>query len=112
MIRLWKRLRTNMMYWRFRYVTRNRLRMRQWWSRHKPARRPARPVYSGARGRGTAAFVYHGSARRSWTAMAALVILLTALTYLVGKTYVNPGLVYLAGTIVVVGSIYYALRGA
>jgi hypothetical protein len=109
-MRLWKDFRTNMMYWRFRYVTRNRLRFRQWLNRRRSAPR-AVPSYTGYRERGAAFRVYRSSWQRSWAALGAMVILLTALKVGVDQTTVNPGLVYALGTLVVVGCIYGALRG-
>jgi hypothetical protein len=112
--RLWKDLRTNMMYWRFRHITRNRLRLKNWWSRTRPSGRRPRirsTTYPRSMERGSAARVYRGSQRRSLTAFAVLVLLLTALSALAQHVYITPGLVYLMGTLIVVGSIYYALRG-
>jgi hypothetical protein len=111
---LWKDLRTNMMYWRFRHITRNRLRLKNWWSRTRPPGRRSRiqsTAYPRSSERGLASRVYSGSQRRSLTAFAALILLLTALSALAQHVYISPGLVYLMGTLIVVGSIYYALRG-
>jgi hypothetical protein len=110
-MRLWKDFRTNMMYWRFRYVTRNRLRLRQWWNRRRSGSfsSAAPNPYRGQTGyRPT----YRSSRQRSWIALGAMVILLTALTIGVEQTTINPGFVYLVGTLIVVGAIYWALRGA
>jgi hypothetical protein len=109
-MRLWKDFRTNLMYWRFRHITRNRLRLRQWWHRRRsgPA---APPGYSPSRARGTAMPMYRSSRQRTWIALGAMVILLTALTVGVQQTTINPGFVYLIGTAIVVGCIYWALRG-
>lgn len=109
-MRLWKDLRTNMMYWRFRHITRNRLRLKQWWNRR---RSPSRPVavpspYRGVTGRYP---TYGRTRQRSWMALAALVILLTALKVGVEQTVVNPGLVNALGILVIVGCMYWALRG-
>jgi hypothetical protein len=110
-MRLWKDFRTNMMYWRFRYITRNRLRLRQWWHRRRSA--SASPVApSPYRGYANYRPAYRTSRRRSWIALGAMVVLLTALTVGVEQTTINPGLVYLVGTLIVVGAIYWALRGA
>jgi hypothetical protein len=113
---MWKNFRTNMMYWRFRHITRNRLRLRNWWLRHRPSRGTTRTTmrnvtYSGVRGRGSASVVYRGSSRRSWIALAAMVIALTALEYGGGRSGLDSTLQYILGTLVVVGTIYYALRG-
>jgi hypothetical protein len=113
-MRLWKDLRTNMMYWRFRHITRNRLRLKNWWARRRPTGGRSSigaPAYSRPFERGLAARVYHGSQRRSLTAFAALIILLTALSALAHRVFISPGLVYLIGTLIIVGCVYYALRG-
>lgn len=109
----WKTLRTNMMYWRFRYITRNRLRLRSWWSRRRQPGRPSMASsypYSPARARGTAFYVHSRSRAHTWIALAIMVVLLTALTVLVNQRYVNPAIVYAAGSLIVVGSVYWALR--
>jgi hypothetical protein len=113
MMRLWRDLRTNMMYWRFRHVTRNRLRLKSWWARRRPNGRrlqPGGPTYARPFERGLASRVYGSSQRRSLTAFAALVILLTALSALANRVFISPGLVYLIGTLIIIGCIYYALR--
>lgn len=110
---LWKDFRTNMMYWRFRHITRNRLRLHSWWSRRRPAAWPtrqARPYY-GARARGTATYVYRSSQRETWTILLAMVVLLTTLKVLVDHVWVvNSGLVYLIGLLIVFAAMYTALR--
>lgn len=118
MSRLWKDLKTNWMYWRFRYITRNRLRLRSWWNRRRPSlgsrRSPSirtqRPVDS-YRPRGTAAFVSGRSSKRAWALLLGMVIVLTALSAWATSTYVSPALVYGIGALVVVGTVYAALRG-
>lgn len=107
----WKEFRTNMMYWRFRHITRNRMRLRSWWQRHRPRARGAVPRPSMYRERGQASVVYRGSTRNSWTALLAMVSLLTALSVYVNHIFVNSGFVYLIESLIVVGSIYWALRG-
>jgi hypothetical protein len=54
---------------------------------------------------------YRSSQRRSLTALAGLVLGLTALSALAYYVYISPGIVYLIGTLIVVGCFYYALRG-
>jgi hypothetical protein len=113
-MKLWKDFRTNMMYWRFRHITRNRLRLKNWWARRRTSGHRSTlgaPNYSRPFERGLAAHVYRSSQRRSLTAFAALVILLTALSALALRVYISPGLVYLLGSLIIVGCIYYALRG-
>jgi hypothetical protein len=109
-MRLWKDFRTNMMYWRFRYITRNRLRLRQWWHRRRATPR-AVPRYGGYRERGTAYSSYRSTRQRTWIALGAMIVLLTALKVGVDQTTINPGLVYAVGTLIVVGAMYWALRG-
>jgi hypothetical protein len=105
MSRLWKDFRTNLMYWRFRHITRNRLRVQSWWNRRRqPAPTPYRP-------RASATYVYPYTNRRSWIAFFALVILLTALTVLAKQVFINPTIVYGIGALIVVGTIYWAMRG-
>ena len=116
MKKLLRDFRTNLMYWRFRNITRNRLRLKTWWARRRVSPRAgARSRFGGYapyRERGTASYVYRGSQRRSITALLAMVILLTALTTAARYVYIVPGLAYLAGALIVVGAIYWALRGA
>ncbi|HLJ67644.1 MAG TPA: hypothetical protein VKX16_09840 [Chloroflexota bacterium] len=112
MKKLWKDFRTNLMYWRFRNITRNRLRLKAWWAKRRPvARAVPRPHYVPYRERGTASYVYRGSQRRSLTALLVMVGLLTALTAVAQHTYINPGIVYAIGALVVVAAVYWALRG-
>jgi hypothetical protein len=40
-----------------------------------------------------------------------MVLLLTALTTLAGQVYIAPSLVYAIGTLILVGCIYWGLRG-
>lgn len=103
-MRMWKSFRTNMMYWRFRYITRNRLRLQSWYNRR---RQPA-PSY---RPRGVSTFVYRRSGRRSWIALLVMVILLTALHVAGHYTTISSAVSYLASTLIVIGCIYWALRG-
>src|SRR5579884_3025958 len=113
-VRWWKDLRTNFMYWRFRNITRNRLRLKNWWARNRPGvkRNPPKGViYARPFERGLASRVYGGSQRRSLTAFAGLVLGLTALSALAQHVFISPGIVYLIGTLIVIGCIYYALRG-
>ena len=109
-MRVWKSFRVNMMYWRFRYVTRNRLRLQSWWNAR---RRPARPT-SPYRERGSAMYAYARPSvnRRSWLALLVMVGLLTVLTVYANSTFIAPGLVYAAGALIVIGCVYWALRSA
>ena len=108
MSRAWKSLRTNMMYWRFRYVTRNRLRLQSWWYRRRHSQPQAPSSY---RPRASATYVAYGTRRRTWIALIVMVLLLAILrTY--GNTYISPSLVWPLETLVVVLAIYWALRGA
>src|SRR5690349_931542 len=97
-VRVWKSFRVNMMYWRFRYVTRNRLRLQSWWNAR---RRPARPT-SPYRERGSAMYAYARPSvnRRSWLALLVMVGLLTVLTVYANSTFIAPGLVYAAGALI------------
>lgn len=112
-MKMWKDFRTNMMYWRFRHITRNRLLLRSWWQRRRSiSRTPAGFAAYRERGLATQASYRYHSRQRSWIALGAMVILLTALSVGVRQTYVTPGFVYIIGSLVVVGSVYTALRGA
>src|SRR5947209_20567226 len=103
-MKLWKSLRTNMMYWRFRYITRNRLRLQSWYNRRRQPRSAYRP-------RGAATHVHQRSGRRTWIALLTMVALLTALRVAGQHTTINGSLSYLASTLIVIGCIYWALRG-
>jgi len=103
-MKLWKDFRTNLMYWRFRNITRNRLRLQSWWARRRQTTRVYRP-------RGTASIVYRHSARRTWTALLATVVALTALTLASRHLALSPTLAYLLSVCVVIGAIYWTLRG-
>lgn len=105
MIGLWKRFRVNLMYWRFRHVTRNRLRFQAW---YRQRRRP--PSY-GYRPRGGAAHVYRRSGKRVWIILLATVGVLTALRVLSFHVSVGGGLVYLLSALVIIAAIYWAMRG-
>jgi hypothetical protein len=109
-MRLWKDFRTNLMYWRFRHITRNRLRLRQWRNRRRSSPRLA-AAYSPYRGRPMYTPVYGASRQRSWIALGVMVVLLTGLSVGAQQTYINPTFVSLIGTLVVVGCVYWALRG-
>ncbi|HZU14802.1 MAG TPA: hypothetical protein VFB58_18350 [Chloroflexota bacterium] len=109
-MKLWKDFRTNMMYWRFRYVTRNRLRFQAW--RNNRARTRRTPVAVSYRERGMAAGYrpYRSSARRLWLILIVMVVLLTALQAVAQQIVIAPGLVYAVGTLIVVLSVYAALK--
>jgi hypothetical protein len=109
-MKLWKSFRVNLMYWRFRYITRNRLRLQAWWNTRRRQQTPA----GAYRPRASAMYYPVGpssSQRHSWTAFGAMVLLLTALTTLAGQVYIAPSLVYAIGTLILVGCIYWGLRG-
>lgn len=103
MSRIWKDFRTNLMYWRFRHVTRNRLRLQTWARRRGPV-----PV---SRPRGTASAVYRTSGRRTWIALLVMVAVLTALQALPQYVAIAPSLVWGIGALVVAATIYWLLRG-
>ncbi len=103
MRRLWKNFQVNLMYWRFRHITRNRLRLQSWYRRQQPTR--------SFRPRGSAAYVYRRSGRRSWIALLAMVALLTALRVWSNHNSVSSTLVYFLSALFIVGAIYGALRG-
>ncbi len=103
MSRIWKDFRTNLMYWRFRHVTRNRLRV-QSWARQRRAAPTARP-------RASATYVYHRSGRRTWIALLVMVALLTLIQVLPRYVALAPSLGWGLSALVVVGAIYWALRG-
>lgn len=109
MNRLWRDFRTNMMYWRFRHITRNRLRLQSWWNR----RRQPTPAAAARRYRppGAAAWVYRRSARRSWIALLVMVAILTAWQQLGSRGILNGSLVYVLSALTIIGAIYWALRG-
>ncbi len=102
MSRIWKDFRTNLMYWRFRHITRNRLRLQTW-----AQRRGAVPV---ARPRASAAYVYHRSGKRTWAALLIMVALLTALQVLPRYVAIAPSLTWGLGALVVVSAAYWALQ--
>jgi hypothetical protein len=103
MRKLWKNFRINFMYWRFRNITRNRLRLQAWYHRKQPVR-----TY---RGRGTAAYVYRGSSQRTWIAVLVMVCILTALRVLGNHYSTSPTLILLVSLLVVIGTLYWTVRG-
>jgi len=103
MNRLWKNFKTNFMYWRFRHLTRNRLRLQSWWYRRRQGPKIYRP-------RATATFVISGSRRRSWTALGAMVVALTILRFY-GEPRIGSTFVYLLSSLIVIAALYWALRG-
>lgn len=115
MSKLWKDFRTNLLYWRFRNITRNRLRLQNWWNTRRPgARRISRPPagYAPYRARGTAMYYTGGrSSRQTWIILMVMVALLTALTVAANSVVIFPGLVTAIGALIVVGAIYLAMRG-
>src|SRR5579884_645740 len=103
MKRLWKDFRTNLMYWRFRNITRNRLRLQSWWARRRqlspvPTARPYRP-------RGGATFVHRRTEKRSWIALFIMVLLLTGLGVVGKYLAISGSLIYALSALVVVGAI-------
>ena len=107
MSKLWKDLKVNFMYWRFRNITRNRLRLQSWWNgrRGRGARRAYRPRASA---------LYYPTARasrRSWMALLVMVILLTAVSVAGSQGMILPGVGYTIDALIVVAAIYWALRG-
>ncbi len=111
-MKLWKSFRVNLMYWRFRYITRNRLRLQAWWN----SRRRPKVTTGSSSFRPRASAMYYpvgasSSQRHSWIAFGAMIVLLTALTSVAGQIYIAPTLVYAIGTLILVGCIYWGLRG-
>lgn len=102
MSRIWKDFRTNLMYWRFRHITRNRLRL-QTWARHRGSVPVPRP-------RASAAYVYHRSGRRVWIVLLVMVALLTAIQVLPQYVALAPSLSWGLSALVVVGAVYWALH--
>jgi hypothetical protein len=118
MSRRWKDLKTNWMYWRFRYITRNRLRLRSWWHHRRPSlgTRGSPSIHiqrpdDSYRPRASAAWVRGRSSKRAWALLLGMVLALTALSAWANSTYVSPALVYAIGSLVVVATVYTALRG-
>ena len=103
MIRLWKNFRVNLMYWRFRHITRNRLRFQSWYRRRQPVQ--------GFRPRGSAAYVHRRSGNRSWIALFVLVAALTALRVWGNHSSVSNTLVWILSIAVIAGILYWAMRG-
>ncbi|MGI8968517.1 MAG: hypothetical protein ACR2GA_05360 [Chloroflexota bacterium] len=108
---IWKEFRTNTMYWRFRYVTRNRLRLRSWWLHNKPNSRTMRSAQQW-RPRASAAtpmYVQEGSVRRTWIVFLVMVACLTAIRIAGQNTSLNPTLGSIADALIIVAAIYAAL---
>ncbi|MGH2447996.1 MAG: hypothetical protein ACRDFS_05270 [Chloroflexota bacterium] len=105
-----KSLRVNLMYWRFRYITRNRMRLQAAWYRH---RQPHNRTYAQQqfKPRGSASTLYRSSATRTWIIFVAMVIILTIFSVAGTQTTVNGTLLYGLMALTVVGAIYLALRG-
>lgn len=113
MNRLWKNFRTNLMYWRFRYITRNRLRLRNWWMAQR--RRPrGLPAGASFRPRASASQIRYsvGSRRRTWAALLTMIVLLTGLSALADRVLIAPGIVYAIGSLIVIACAYWALKNA
>lgn len=103
MIRLWKNFRINLMYWRFRHITRNRLRLQSWWNRRQQPARVYRP-------RGSAAFVYRRSSGRAWIGLLILVSAMTAVTVIGRQLGLGGTIIYLLNITLIGGAIYWAVR--
>ena len=108
MSKAWKNLRTNMMYWRFRFVTRNRLRLHAWWLARRGPKLHAVPTYP--RDRGMSYRPYHHSSRDTWITLLVVVALLTGLKVLASRVFVYPSVMYALGAAVVIGGVYLTLR--
>ncbi|HEX8917512.1 MAG TPA: hypothetical protein VF898_03335 [Chloroflexota bacterium] len=107
MKRLWNRLYNNhIIYWRFRYVTRTRLRLQSWYRRRRPGV-PTRQY----RPRASASVVRYQTSRRSWLILALMVCALTALSVIGHRTDVNHLLIYVAQVGVILASLYAAVQG-
>lgn len=104
----WKNFRTNMMYWRFRYVTRNRLRLQAW--RNSRTRVQRVPPAFRERGLASSYGPYRTDSRRLWVILLVMVILLTALQATAQQIVIAPGLVYGIGTLIVALAVYAALK--
>ena len=104
MIQLWKNLRVNLMYWRFRHVTRNRLRLQAWLRQRRP------PPRLGYRPRGSARVVRYHNAQRTWAIFIALVVVLTALQILGARSEINGTLVWGLSVVAVIAALYAALQ--
>jgi len=100
---LWKKFRTNLLYWRFRYVTRNRLRLQQVFNRRTA------PTAVPYRGRATALYPGARASRPTWIAFLLMVCVLTALQVGEARALISHSLM-LAGTIIVVGAVFYYLQ--
>jgi hypothetical protein len=108
MSKLWKDFKINFMYWRFRNITRNRLRLQSWWNSRR-GRGGASPAY-----RPRASALYYPrprASRRSWIILLVMVILLTAVSVAESQGDVIAGVGYTLDAVIVVGAIYLALRG-
>jgi len=104
MIQLWKNFRVNLMYWRFRHVTRNRLRFQAW------LRQRRTPPSLGYRPRGSARVVRYHSPQRTWAVFIAMVVILTALQVLGGQSEINGTLVWGLSAVTVIAALYAALQ--
>jgi hypothetical protein len=109
MSKLWKDLKVNFMYWRFRNITRNRLRLQSWWASRR-GRSGASPVY---RPRASALHYPRSSTRtrRSWIALLVMIALLTAVSVAGKQGAIPPGIGWAVDALVVVGCLYWAMRG-
>ena len=100
---LWKKFRTNLLYWRFRYVTRNRLRLQQAFNRRTA------PTAVPYRGRATALYPGVRASRLTWIAFLLVVCILTALQVAETRALISHTLM-LAGAVTTVGSVFYYLQ--
>lgn len=116
MSKMWAGIREWWMYWRFRNITRNRLRLNAWWSSRRPVRSgPRSTLGPGAyRPRASATALRYGggtSVRRTWIVLLIMVALLTALSVWANSTVIPPALVTGIGALIVAGAAYWAMRG-
>jgi hypothetical protein len=112
MSRIWKGVKVWFLYWRFRNITRNRLRLQAWYRKRQPmgGYRP-RGISYDTRPRASAAYVYRRSSGRSWALLLGMVVILTLLRYLGNQGELSSTLVYALSTLTVVLALYAALRG-
>jgi hypothetical protein len=114
-MRIWKAFRINLMYWRFRYVTRNRLRFQNWYHRRFRSGGGSRTGFGGYgragygnwRERGTAAYVYRSSGKRTWTILLVAMVIITAIR----SSSISPTLAFGLSTLVLIAAAYWAMKG-
>jgi|SRR5579875_786478 len=104
MIQLWKNFRVNLMYWRFRHITRNRLRFQAWMRQRRQT-----PV-TGFRPRGSARIVRYHNSQRTWVIFLIMVAVLTALQVAGSRSDISGTLLWGLSGLTIVAAIYAALR--